>query len=276
MLLIPTVYVGLALASFVHEVCGHVLMSVAIGGGVDRLQFLWLGGGRTNVRWPNPVSVASMTAVYGAGPVATTVAGAVLLWFGLREKNGTTRWALLLMAMCAFLDGPSIVLWDGLGNGGEGDFSKAMSMLRHVPGIDADHWQVVILSIGTALLVATTALVSSALAAGAVPLNTTNVSRSKRVHRTAWAGAFACVAAAYSLVFYGGHASSISLGIRIAMSAAIAAISTTICAVVPPFRAEPRSGAISGRGILTAWLSVVIVLAVCRFVFPDGVVIGTQ
>ncbi len=120
---LPIAYLGIILAVFIHEVAGHGLTALLLGG-----QFKGFGISLDGMGWADigidGFSTLSKALMFAAGGVCTTLLS--VLFFGLSlaaGRNYPTALACLFLGVAGLLDGLPYFFWDAIYLGGMGDFS---------------------------------------------------------------------------------------------------------------------------------------------------------
>jgi len=137
--LAPIVYVGILLEVTVHEVVGHGLTALALGGTFSGFTVHWDGMGWAQTS-PDPnAGVWQAVAVLAAGIVVTTVVGASLCFWASRLRSDSGRgWVLAIIGSVMLLGGSQYAFWSGLQTNGPGDPSRIFDLLSKagLPHVD--------------------------------------------------------------------------------------------------------------------------------------------
>jgi len=120
---LPVMYLGIILAVFVHEVGGHGLAALLLGG-----QFNGFGIAPDGLGWAD-IDVSGLPPLrqifmLSAGALSTTVLSLVFFVFSLVfKKRRMASFTCLFFAIISILDGLPYFFWDAILLGGIGDFS---------------------------------------------------------------------------------------------------------------------------------------------------------
>ena len=127
---LPVIYLSIILAVFIHEVVGHGLITVLLGG-----QFTGFGIHLDGLGWANiecaDLPMLSKILIFFGGAFSTTVFA--LLSFTLSimyRKSRFASLAFLLFAVVSLLDGAPYIFWDAIYLSGVGDFSMVWLLYR--------------------------------------------------------------------------------------------------------------------------------------------------
>lgn len=119
----PVTYLGIILAVFIHEVIGHGLSALLLGG-----QFNGFGLALDGLGWAklgtDHLPAAKIALILLAGSFSTAVFSlfCIALWKIFR-KHHFTALTFLFLSITSALDGLPYFFWDAIYQGGIGDFS---------------------------------------------------------------------------------------------------------------------------------------------------------
>jgi len=131
---IPVIYIGIILTVFVHEVFGHGLTALFLGGQFNSFSIFLDGMGYANIDVSN-LSDSKIILVLLSGAVFTTLFSVLFLILGLvfRKKTFVSA-AFLYFAFASLLDGVPYFLWDAIFLGGVGDYSHIWTLYPNFAG----------------------------------------------------------------------------------------------------------------------------------------------
>ncbi|MEM7261573.1 MAG: M50 family metallopeptidase [Planctomycetota bacterium] len=110
----PTAYVGVLLAVIFHEVLGHGLSAVLLGGEFVGFSIHWDGMGTATTRTTGATETQEVLYL-GAGILVTTFVAIALLTYPFRnEARLFLRLTLALLAISFVMDGSPYLLWSSL------------------------------------------------------------------------------------------------------------------------------------------------------------------
>lgn len=149
LVLVPFAYFGLLFAVAVHEVIGHGLMSLAVGGEFLGFQLDFDGMGYALIPLATGTETWQQILVLSGGVVATSILGACLLSCAYVFRR--RPWVSLPMVVVSFdllLEGIPYVFWNALKPVPPGDIGMILTMT------DSIWLRVVLIALGGALMVA--------------------------------------------------------------------------------------------------------------------------
>ena len=125
--LIPIVYMGEILAVAVHEIAGHGLAAVALGGTFDGFVLKWDGMGWSHSTLPADASAIHEILHLAAGVVASTATGTALLLvaYVVRRRVGA-RLCVLILSWACLMEGIEYTLWNSYHPVPPGDIGRIM------------------------------------------------------------------------------------------------------------------------------------------------------
>jgi len=118
--LIPTV---------IHEVLGHGVMALLVGGRFGGFGLKWDGMGWADAQAPQGAGPVAELAVLAGGVAATTGVGAVLMLLCLATRSFQLRIALLLISYGCLTDGQPYLLWNAYRPTPPGDIARILYLL---------------------------------------------------------------------------------------------------------------------------------------------------
>lgn len=130
-ILVPIAYAGILLKAVVHEVVGHGVVALVLGGNFSGFTVRWDGSGWAEA-WEAPGSPPWQgIAVLAGGIVITSLMGAGMCYYAARQARDTLL-GLYCSVVGLFLltSGLSYAFWNGLQFGGPGDAARIFEMLR--------------------------------------------------------------------------------------------------------------------------------------------------
>ena len=133
---LPVGYGGVLLAVTVHEVLGHGLAAVLLGGSFDGFEIHWDAMGYAQTTLPPDVTTSGRVFHLAAGALVTTALGALLLWSTRLARRGGLIYLAPCLLSCIFvLDGSEYMFWSAYGMTGNGDFARIVRLT------DSDAWR---------------------------------------------------------------------------------------------------------------------------------------
>jgi len=154
--LIPVGFVSAFLATMVHEVLGHGLSAILMGGTFDGLEIHWTGQGLAHVSYPGEPYAAAL--VYLAGIFANILVGLVLLRLAVyREVPYFPRLILLLFAADSVLGASVYMFWNALFRRPDYDITLLLELT------DSAALRVFLMGVGIILLIGGIVLVNYVL-----------------------------------------------------------------------------------------------------------------
>ncbi len=155
--LLPFLYVSQILAVAIHEILGHGLAAVALGGSFDGFGMRWDGMGWANATLPPEASQPDRVIHLAAGVTATISSGLVflVLAYGFR-KWIAVRLALLIGAVSCLLEGLPYIFWNAYHPVPPGDIGKILTLWCAGQSPQGSMPQIALLSISGPLLFAAT------------------------------------------------------------------------------------------------------------------------
>jgi hypothetical protein len=114
--LVPIGYIAALVATFIHEVFGHGLAAVMVGGIIEDLTIQWDGQGLATLSHPANIPRYDLGFIFIAGILITIVIGLILIRLGIhRGIPYFPRLALLTIASeCLMGAGPMYIFWNAL------------------------------------------------------------------------------------------------------------------------------------------------------------------
>ena len=146
-LALPAAYSGVILGVSAHEILGHGLTAMVLGGEFYGFTLSWDGMGSAYTSTRDGAPASHRIVVLSGGIVVTTVIGAILLALASARK-GRPLWSAgaAVLAACVLLDGAPYLLWSALLP--EPDVGDPARIVR-IFGSEAVRW--VLVGIGAAL-----------------------------------------------------------------------------------------------------------------------------
>ncbi len=141
--LLPFGYFGMLLGVTIHEVIGHGMTSLAVGGRFDGFYIALDGMGYAIVPSAEDAEPWRDVVVSSGGVISTTVSGLLLLSVasGFRQSTWIAL-PLLVVAYPVLMDGIPYAFWNSVNPGPPGDLGYVLALI----GSDAVRWALVILS----------------------------------------------------------------------------------------------------------------------------------
>ena len=128
--LLPVGYVAGIFAVAIHEILGHGLAAVALGGEFSGFVLRWDTMGWAYSELPQGVAVWHYVFHLGSGVIATTVSGGVLLGLGLLFRKRTDiQLPLLLVSLICLMDGIPYIFWNAYHPVPPGDIGWILRLL---------------------------------------------------------------------------------------------------------------------------------------------------
>lgn len=154
---LPVLYVSLILSTAVHEILGHGLCAMLLGGEFSGFVLKWDGMGWAYSDLPATASLSHHILYLASGIAANLTCGAVLLGTALLLRTRpSAQLALFIISFTCLIDGSSYILWDAYHPVPLGDIGRILWLwagpqFAHVSTI---RW--VLLVVGGLLFVGTT------------------------------------------------------------------------------------------------------------------------
>lgn len=153
---LPWGYVGVIAGVAVHEVVGHGLTALAVGGRFEGFELEWYGMGWASA-YPAPGAPTWHESVVLLGGVAATVAlGGLLLGLAALLPGLWLRTAGVILGTCIVLDSAAYTFWSALHPGTQGDAARVVLLWDS----SAVQW---VLVVGGAVLTIGTTWISTSL-----------------------------------------------------------------------------------------------------------------
>ena len=155
--LLPIVYVGGILAVAVHEVFGHGLSAVLLGGEFSGFVLKWDAMGWAFSALPPTAPPWHHVLYLASGIVATTICGGVLLGLVfLFRKRTDIQLALLILSFCCLMDGIPYLLWNSYHPVRPGDIGRIILLSCGDSPPELSPVRCALLGLGALLFAATT------------------------------------------------------------------------------------------------------------------------
>jgi len=155
--LLPVGYVATILGVAVHEILGHGMSAMLLGGQFSGFVLKWDAMGWAYSSLPSTASQSHLIVCLISGVVATTAFGGILLClvFFFR-KRPIVQLALLVISFICLMDGIPYLLWNSYHPVPPGDIGKVilLSCGRQLPKASAIRWA--FLALGILLFAVTT------------------------------------------------------------------------------------------------------------------------
>jgi hypothetical protein len=135
--LAPVCYLGLLAAVAIHEVVGHGLAALLVGGEFRGFTLCWDGMGHARAFAPENASNWTRIAVLAGGIVSTIVSGILLTLAGAVARNAPKKLVLFILGMNCLLEGFPYLLWNAYHPEPPGDVSRILSILSATHGDSA-------------------------------------------------------------------------------------------------------------------------------------------
>lgn len=127
--LLPLLYVGEILAVAVHEILGHGLAAVALGGTFDGFVLKWDAMGWAYTSLPAGASATDTIVLVAAGVTATTVIGLVFLVCAyVFKRRVDIRLCVLVLSFACLMEGIPYVLWNSYHPRPPGDIGTILTL----------------------------------------------------------------------------------------------------------------------------------------------------
>jgi hypothetical protein len=131
---VPVIYIGVILAVFVHEVIGHGLTALFLGGQFKSVSIFLDGLGYASIDVFN-LSNPKIAWILLSGAAYTTVFSILFLLLSLAFRKKTfLSIAFLYIAFASLLDGVPYLFWDAISLGGVGDYSLMWTLYPNFAG----------------------------------------------------------------------------------------------------------------------------------------------
>lgn len=155
--LVPIAYVAGILGVAVHEILGHGLAAVLLGGEFSGFILKWDTMGSAFCVLPSTAPQSHHVLHLASGVIATTICGAILLGLAfLSRKRADVQLALLVASFVVLMDGIPYVLWNSYHPVPPGDIGRIISLScgPQPPEDSAIRWA--LLTVGVLLFAGTT------------------------------------------------------------------------------------------------------------------------
>ncbi len=126
--LIPAFCVASVLGVLLHEVAGHGLAALLVGGRFDGFAIGWNGGAFASAYPPSDGSPLLQAVVSGGGIAMNLLVGSIVLGLSLRTRRLFLRFTLILFAMENLLLTVTYGLWNSLWPDGSGDVGTLLAI----------------------------------------------------------------------------------------------------------------------------------------------------
>ena len=155
--LVPIGYVATILGVAVHEILGHGMSAILLGGEFAGFVLKWdaMGWAYSSLPYTAPQSHHIVYLI--SGVIATTVVGGILLCFALLfRKSRSIQLAMLVTSFICLMDGISYILWNSYHPVPPGDIGRIilLSCGQQLATASAVRWG--LLALGILLFVVTT------------------------------------------------------------------------------------------------------------------------
>ncbi len=130
---LPIAYIGILLTVTIHEIFGHGLGAILVGGKVNGLMLRADGFGLAYFA-SLPGVVSKQVLVYLAGPFSTLIFGVIIAavaW--LVRKSYFISLALLVLAANLLLEGPPYLFWNAYLHVPPGDVGRVFELTNSIP-----------------------------------------------------------------------------------------------------------------------------------------------
>lgn len=165
--LLPFLYIGQILAVAIHEIFGHGLTAVALGGSFDGFGMRWDGMGWAYSSLPPEASHTDAIMRLAAGVTATISSGLVFLALAyVFRKRIAVRLALLIGAVSCLLEGLPYIFWNAYHPVPPGDIGRILALWCAGQSPQGSMPQFVLLSVSGPLLLASTFVLCALLFQG--------------------------------------------------------------------------------------------------------------
>jgi len=131
--LAPVAYISLILSVATHEIIGHGLAAVALGGTFHGFKLELDGMGWASIDLPSGASTIDNIICLAAGVTATTVTGLVLIAvsYHIRKRLGI-RLSLLILSFMCLMEGIPYIFWNSYHPVPPGDIGRIIALWRSV------------------------------------------------------------------------------------------------------------------------------------------------
>ena len=127
--LAPVAYISLILSVAIHEIIGHGLAAIALGGKFYGFELELDGMGWASCNLPSGASTTDNIIHLAAGVTATTVTGLVLLAVAYRiRKRLGIRLSLLILSFMCLMEGIPYVFWNSYNPVPPGDIGRIIAL----------------------------------------------------------------------------------------------------------------------------------------------------
>lgn len=130
----PVIYAGMIIGTMIHEVMGHGLAAIIIGGDITGIQIHWNGSGLASISTPSDMPGYDLAIFYLSGIFVTTLAGLILMRMGLiRRLPFFLQMGILVIASeCLLGGGPAYLFWNSIFTGEHWDVGNLMNVYDSV------------------------------------------------------------------------------------------------------------------------------------------------
>ena len=154
---LPFLYIGQILAVAIHEILGHGLAAVALGGTFDGFGMRWDGMGWAYASLPPEASQTDRIVHLAAGVIATISSGLVFLALAHAfRRRIAVRFALLIGAVSCLLEGLPYIFWNAYHPVLPGDIGRILALWCDGQSPQGSMAQIILLSVSGPLLLAST------------------------------------------------------------------------------------------------------------------------
>lgn len=268
--LAPIAYAGMIIGALLHEVGGHGLTALALGGTFSGFTVRWDASGLAEAYKVLGAPLWHEIAIVSAGIVVTTVIGFSLCAYAHARKVDTARGAVCaIVGAFVLMSGLDYVFWSGLQRNGPGDPSRVLQLIQKTGAANFEAGR-------TGLLVASAILALAAqwwgvrLALRHIETRLGNGAPLRRQRRAVAAGVLA-IAGSVAYLAAGYDDAIPGSGWVPGCVGALSLIVTA--ALVSRFPLAPFSMpfAITGKQLIGAWLALALIAACVHFWWNDGV-----
>ncbi len=154
---LPILQIAAVLSVGIHEILGHGLSAVLLGGTFSGFILKWDGMGWAFAALPPEAPMSHHILFRASGAIVTTLFGGILLGLALALwKKTTLRLTLLLLSFLCLMDGIPYALWNAYHPVLPGDFEKIIILLSSHSAFQASVVRWTLVSGSALLFVGTT------------------------------------------------------------------------------------------------------------------------
>jgi len=274
---LPAMYVAEILASVVHEVFGHGLTAIFLGGEFSGFVVKWDTMAWAFSHLPVSAPLSHHILYLASGIIVTTMVGLILwgLAFFLREKPAI-QLVLLVAAFVVLIDGISYVLWNAWHPVPPGDIGKIIILSHAQLAVEPEVIRWALVFIGAVFFVGATFYFCTAIF---VRVEALILQGGQCAGWSRFLALFFCLALPGSYEWLSFDWNQMAHGIghlpNVAGALSIIAVATILFWYRPKLDYDGAIPAITWRYLAASWTGLIVTVAALAFWLADGVRWGT-